>query len=128
MVAIGKMPVVVDLLIYAGDDFRHTLVFTDPLTGLPVDVSGWLYVAQIRNAATDTGSPLASMTFDLSMANVGLVGMLLVPTQTTALLLPAENKSTKTLTWDLQMTDALDATKVRTPFAGSVTVTLDRTR
>ena len=128
MVAIGDAPVALDLLIYVGDRFRHTLVFSDAETGDPEDVSGWSFAAQVRLNATDIGTPLATMTFDTSMANVGLVVMQLLPAQTTPMLLPSESKSTKTATWDMQMTEIADATNVRTPFAGSVTITLDRTR
>ena len=124
---LGRLPTELPLNVYCGDRFQHTLEFVDDLTLLPVDVSGFTYRAQIRSAQTDTAI-MATFSFDLSMAAFGLVTMTLLPAVTTALLLPAENKSTKAATWDVELTEIADTTNVLTPFAGPVSIHLDRTR
>jgi hypothetical protein len=127
MPTVGLSPEVLNLLLYAGDQFVYTLEFADPETHAALDVSGYTFAAQIRTAQTAATST-ATFSIDTTDADIGVIVVSLTPAQTAALCTPGGGAATKAYTWDLQRTAVDDADDVRTLFAGTVTVTLDRTR
>jgi hypothetical protein len=110
---VGELPAAVDLLLYAGDDFRIVIDVTDGADA-PVDLTGHTPKAQIR-ATTDAAAPLVAFAATVAANAVTLV---LTSVQTTAL--PA------TAVWDVQLTDP--AAVVTTLAYGKVSTTPEVTR
>lgn len=105
----------VDLTAYRGDSFSQTLRFkTDAVT--PEDLTGWSWVAQIREYA-DAAVPIAAFDVACPAPLTGEVTLSL--TTAAAALLP------RVALWDLQGTNG---TTVLTRVYGQLTVTGDVTR
>lgn len=129
MARIGLLPTPLDIDLYSGDSFTASFQFNDD-SDPPgaVDLSSYTFNAQVRSDQTDTGTP-TTFSIDTTGAASGTIVIHLTPAQTTALLLarPGGSKAAG-LTWDLQRTVTGSSDDVRTLFAGTVTITLDRTR
>lgn len=112
--SVGTLPVVVDLVLYRGDDFYLDVTVTDTGGG-PFDLTGYTASAQVRVSADTADPPAATFTatiaanvIHLHLANVAAAG------------LPPLG------VWDVQITDA--AGVVTTLAYGAVTTTPDVTR
>lgn len=82
-----------DLDLYRGDTYAHTVTFTDGTD--PVDVSGYSWLAQIRET-TDSAAVVEAFTVDTTNAATGVLVLRLSAAQ--AAELPRSAR------WDLQRT------------------------
>lgn len=110
---IGDVP----LLIRTGDTEQVTLIIKDEATGLPVNITGRTYAAQIRTAVNDA-TPLATFTCTITDAPAGKMVASLTAASTSTL--PTGNAC-----WDLQETNG---SVVTTLVGGSVSIVRDVTR
>jgi|SRR5262245_36112227 len=111
---IDETPPAVDLLVYQGDDLLLDVIVTDPVSGAPVDLTGYTPKAQIRTTPPD---PTVLATFVCTIA-ANVIHMHLPALDSAALAAPAA--------WDVQIVDA--AGIVRTLVYGAVKPTLEVTR
>jgi hypothetical protein len=87
---------VLDLEIYRGDDYVHTLYFTDTQNPpQPHDLSDFTFKAQIRDRPEMATVVLATFTVDISGAADGVIVISLNPAQTR--IQPGH--------WDLEVSD-----------------------
>lgn len=113
MVVVGHVPAIVDLAVYAGDDFAFAIDVQDA-DGGPVDLTGSTGLAQIR-ATPDAVDVLATFVTEV----VGSTVTLRLPGADTAALADYA-------VWDVQVTRPDDV--VITLAAGQVAVGADVTR
>lgn len=121
MSIIDARPTTVDLKLYAGDDFRLLVRLIDPDSGAPVDLTGVVGAAQIRDEAAPAGTlPLATFTVSVGAEEIELH----LPAQETTDADP--DAGWPNAVWDLQIT--WPDTTVVTVSAGRVYLTEDVTR
>ena len=108
----------VPLTIRTGDDESVTITFSDETTGLPINITGRTYRAQIRSASSST-TILASWTCAVTNGAAGILTLSLTDTRTSTL-------SPGFAVWDLEETTAGGI--VSTPLAGRVSIVQDVTR
>lgn len=108
-----------NLAIYRGDDYAHELTFTDDADPPgSLDVSSYVFLAQIRKGTSHSSGLLATFNVDMSRAGTGVI-VLSLDEDVTATL----NESGM---WDLQVT--LPSGSVQTWLAGRVVLTADVSR
>lgn len=115
------VPATYNITIYQGDDFELPVRLREADTNAYQDLTGRTGRAQIR-PSKDSTTILASFTvtiLDQTLAR-GSFLLTLTPTQTAALPLTGG-------VWDVELRNA-DASWVRTPLAGAVTVLAEVTR
>jgi|SRR5215471_12357454 len=100
---------------YQGDDYTGTLTVYDP-NGLPMDLTGYTALAQIRTDVADVASTIvATITTDI---------------QSPLIVISLTHDVTETLkgkyVWDLQVTSPSGS--IKTLVAGQITVTQEVTR
>jgi hypothetical protein len=110
------MPGTRDLDVYRGDDFAHTVTFTDA-AGAPINVSARTFASQLRRYP-DTSVIAATFGVDMTNAATGVVVFTLADTVTSTL-------DAGPYVYDVQQTDSGTVT---TMLAGDVTVAADVTR
>lgn len=93
--AFADLPVPADLSCSQGEDCRRILVVKSG--GLPVNLTGYSYRAQVRASYTDA-VPLATFVVDPSQLSMGSITLVLPSAVTTQL-------AGKTGVWDLQQID-----------------------
>lgn len=91
-------PAIADLNIYAGSDYRLLLTLKDS-TGKPLDLRGYSYKAQFRQAPAPTGILYATYSTAFTNISGGGLALKLSRAQTTT-------NSGKSGIWDLQQTDS----------------------
>jgi hypothetical protein len=110
----GTLPEAVDLVVYAGDDFRVDVVVT--AGGQPADLTGYTADAQVRDSLEQTATVLAEFETTIAADTVTLY----LHHDDTAVL-PA------TCYWDVQLT-ATASEEVTTLARGKVKVSAEVTR
>lgn len=113
------LPANYPITLYRGDTRVWMDEFSDGATGDPIDLSGYTFVAQIRESR-EASDVLAEMTVDDSEAELGRLTRTLSATDSGALPIGSAF-------WDLQATRTADGF-VRTYLAGRVRVTGDISR
>lgn len=139
MAQLGRKPAKQDLYIRTGDIWSFPLLFNDkgdhnrdgiiedPNNPLPLNVSGYTFTAQLKNKANDS-TAIKTFSFTMTDAATGKVIMNMSAADTTALLLPHENRLTRDYVYDLQAVLTATPTNIQTWLYGDVTVELDVTR
>lgn len=102
-----------NLVMKAGADFRSTLTWTVPGSGVPVDLTGNSYAAEFRSAPYPNGTLYARYSTIITDAAAGQMQLRLSRAQTTPLY-------NKTGVWDLKQTSADGTVAYR--FGGTVKV------
>jgi len=113
---IDLTPAILDLDLYAGDGEDFQIEFLDG-TQEPIDVSNYIWTAQIRK--TRTSDVAADLTIDTTDASTGIITIHISAEVTRGL--PRTNQ------WDLQCV-ASGGSDPRTILQGTVTCTQDVTR
>lgn len=111
---VGTLPEPVDLVVYAGDDFRVNVEVA--VDGLPADLAGYTVDAQVRDSTDQAGTVLA----DFESTVAGNVITLHLHHDDTAVL-PA------TAYWDVELT-ATTSGEITTLAYGKVRTTAEVTR
>lgn len=112
-------PATYNLVIYQGDTFEEDFTFeTEGATPTPIDVTGYVFRAQIRRRAADDDA-LADFTADIVDGPAGIVQLSLTSEETAAL-------SPGRAVWDLEWTDTLG--RVKTHVGGRVRIKAQVTR
>jgi hypothetical protein len=109
-------PAVLDLILYAGDGATFQVDFVDE-TQQPIDLSGYIWTAQIRK--TRTSDTAEDLEIETDQANVGVIMIHISDEVTRALQ--------KTGQWDLQFTTP-SRPEPLTVLQGTVTCNQDVTR
>lgn len=115
----AAVPVRAGITIPAGDDYAHTVNFTDA-NNAAVDVSARTFTAQIRAYDNVAAAVLAEFTVDTTDAATGTIVLRLTAAETTALHLAATSAG-----MDLQQDNA---GTVSTLFRAAVTIEGEYTR
>jgi hypothetical protein len=106
-----------DITLYQGDTFRFNLVLNN--ASVPVNITGWTALAQIKKAADNTPGETPTMTCTVGTTD-GKVSVVISGTGTAALQGATEYM------YDIQLTDtAAPTANVRTFIGGKITVTED---
>jgi hypothetical protein len=114
------LPGTFNITAYRGDTKQWTAEFDDGATPpVAVDMSAWVWLAQIRASKDEPDSILATFTVDDDDAATGTL-VITLPADESAALVTSGGKAT--YYWDLQGTDGA---VVKTWLAGSVKVTGD---
>lgn len=87
-----------NLIIEQGTDFSFTVTLKDPVTKLPIDLTGYSFAAQIREEYA-SAAPTASLVITNSAPTTGVITLSMTNANTS--LLPAQ----KTLYYDLEGTN-----------------------
>ena len=97
-------PAKVKRSLYRGDTRVWTHVFTEPVSGDPIDISGWTFLSEYRDDL-DRGTVIATATCSVMDGPGGVMVETLTAAQ--ADLLPGQtDPDTKPVVyWDLQSTD-----------------------
>lgn len=112
----GALPLGIDLAVYAGDDFWLNVDVSDPATGLPVDLTGFIPSAQVRLTSADS-TVLADFECEINTSTISLHLH-----HDDAAVLPAVTA------WDLQITTADLDPVVLTLVGGQIKTTPEVTR
>lgn len=112
-------PATYNLVIYQGDTFEEDFTFdTGGATPTPIDVTGYVFRAQIRRRALDDDA-LVDFTAEIVDGAAGQIMLSLTPEET-ADLAPGR------AVWDLEWTDTLG--RVKTHVGGRVRIKAQVTR
>lgn len=98
MTTINLLPKILDLVLYAGDGVRFSLVVTDK-DDIPVPLTGSME-AQIRTKRGSVDPPAAEFTIDLTNSGDGVAVLSLTGEDTQALALTKKFSGA----WDIQWT------------------------
>jgi hypothetical protein len=110
------VPAIVHLSCVAGDGFRHVFRFRDT-DGNPVDVSGYIWAAQVRTHE----DAIAYEAFDIDTTDAAVGDIVIALTGAQTRVLVGRNR------WDLEFRTAANASP-QTVFAGMFRVAKDVTR
>lgn len=119
MTFVEPLPANAPMTIYRGDTRIWQDVFTDTITGDPIDMSGYTFRAQIR-VSRDDPDVLAVIAVDDTEADVGILVRTLTATE-------AEKVTGTSAFWDYEFTRTADGF-VRTYMSGRVKIRGDVSR
>jgi hypothetical protein len=89
------------LTIHRNGAFRRRLAFTEPRTGVPIDLTGATFVLRVRRSAGAPGSPIATASIIVEDAPGGIIEVTLLGS---AFSLVEGTQDIVTLAYDLVMT------------------------
>lgn len=113
----NALPGVLNLRLYSGDTFERSLQFTDS-AGTAIDITGWTFLAQIRESP---GADLVLKAFNVTVTDAANGNLDITLSASDV----ADLEAGRLLSWDLQRTTG---SSVRTYIRGSVKVDTDVSR